>query len=118
MVIGRVLSHIARELCDLDLALELSLETGKEDLSLPRLQPITEAWDRAGAVSDTELNELFVHKVPISEELVLMVHIVVHRVGCEPVLPLIRQLLIKCKFNHIIVLLIHILELDLMLIDI
>ena len=46
-----------------------------------------------------------------------MVYIVVDRVGCEPFLPAISHLLVECKLDHIIVLLVLILELNQMIVN-
>jgi hypothetical protein len=69
MMIRRVLSHIPTQLCYLDLTLELPLEAREQNLALAWLQTITEAGDRASAICDRELNELFVHEVAIPKVL-------------------------------------------------
>lgn len=73
--------HVPTQLSDLDLTLQLSLEACKQNLPLPWLETITEAWNRSGAIRDRELDELLVDEILVPEGLLRMVHIVVDGVG-------------------------------------
>lgn len=67
MVVGRVLRHVAGELGDLDLILELSLEAGEEHLPLPGLQAVTELRNGPGAIREREEDQLLVDEVQVSQ---------------------------------------------------
>lgn len=112
-----MLGDVPTQLSDLDLTLELALEASKQNLSLTWLETITEAWDGSGAICDRELDELLVYEILVPQGLLRMVHIVVDGVGSEPFLSAISHLLVECKFNHIVVLLVLILELDQMIVN-
>ena len=112
-----MLGHVPTQLSDLDLTLQLALEARKQDLPLSWLETVTEAWNGSGAISDRELDELLVHEILVPEGLLRMVHIVVDGVGGEPFLSAISHLLVECKFDHIIVLLVPIFELNQMIIN-
>lgn len=71
-----MLSNIAAQLSHLDLSTKFPLKAGKENLALAWLESIAEAGNGAGTVSDTELNELFVHEVLVPQLLVRVVNVV------------------------------------------
>jgi hypothetical protein len=52
MMVGRVLSHVARELSNLDFPLQFALKASEQNLSLTRFQSIAETGNRTGTVSD------------------------------------------------------------------
>ena len=112
-----MLGDVTTQLSDLDLTLELALEAGKQNLPLPWLETVAEARDGSGAISDRELDELFVDEIPVPQGLLRMVHIVVDGVGGKPFLSAISHLLVECKVDHIVVLLILILELNQMIVN-
>jgi hypothetical protein len=110
-----VFGHVPTQLSDLDFTLELTLEASKQDFPLSGLETVTEARNGSGAISDRELDKLLVDEILVPEGLLRMVHIVVDGVGGEPFLPAISHLLVKSKLDHIIVLLVLILELNQMI---
>ena len=109
--------HVATQLSDLDFTLELALEACKQDLPLSWLEAVTQAGNGSGAISDRELDELLVDEILVSEGLLRMVNIVVDGVCGEPFLPAISHLLVECKLDDIIVLLVLILELNQMTVN-
>jgi len=53
-----VLRHVARQLRDLDVLLQIALERAEDDLALPRLEAVDEAGDGALEVGTGEEDEL------------------------------------------------------------
>ena len=77
-MIGRVLSHITTKLGDFDLIFQLTLETGKENLSLAWLKTIAQTGNGTCAICYTELDKLLVHEVFVPEHFDGVIHIVMN----------------------------------------
>ena len=63
VVISGCFAHISRELGDLDLFVQVSLETRIQDFTLARFQAIVQGSDRAKGIAIREVNQFLVNEL-------------------------------------------------------
>lgn len=91
MMIRRMLSDIATELCDLDFILQLPLKACKEYLPLSGLKSIHNTWDTPCIISNGEMYQLLMYEVIVAQLLYIVIHKCVHVIVRQPFLSLICQ---------------------------
>jgi hypothetical protein len=113
MVIGRVFGYVAAQLRYFDFTLEFTLKAWKHDFSLAGFQTITHAGNWAFTVCYREKDKFFVDEVVIAQFGLWMVYETGNRVETsKPVFPSVCKLFGKCKFDHSVVLIVDVFELN------
>ena len=101
VVVRRVLADVARQLSDLDLALQLLLEAGVEHLALRGLEAVHDVRDRAVVVVLAEKHELAVDEVGVVDAVRLRLAVVEVRVLLDGVEPLFAVLDLALREGHV-----------------
>ena len=91
MMIRRMLSNVATQLCDLNLIPQLPLKTGKEYLPLSWLESIHNARDTPSIISYGKVDQLLMYEVIVAQLLHVVVHKRVHVGVSQPFRTLVRQ---------------------------
>jgi hypothetical protein len=98
VVICRVLTDVACELCDTYFRLQATLETAKEELTLRRFQTIHDMRKRRMRSAIAEMNEFIVDKPRIFNVSTLAnVENTLYIIGCEPTLTIDLRVLLKAS---------------------
>ena len=101
VVVGRVLTDITGQLSHLNLALELPLEAGKQDLTLRGLESVEDVGDGTGIVGIREQDQLLVHKVREADALLLRLGIVEEGILLEGSKPFLAVLNLALGEGHL-----------------
>jgi len=104
MVVCRMLSHVTRKLRHLYLVFEVPLEAGVDDLALARLEPIDDGANRPLVVLVGEMDELLIDELLVADRIAIVEHDDIGVVVGQPVLPLLRVLLVEDQVDGVVVL--------------
>mmetsp|Transcript_48734 Transcript_48734/g.87596 ORF Transcript_48734/g.87596 Transcript_48734/m.87596 type:complete len:286 (-) Transcript_48734:1818-2675(-) len=118
VMIGRLLRDVADKLRHLDVVAQFLLEGAEQNLALRGLEAIHQGWDGPLHVVLGKLHELLVDEIRVANGATSVVHIGAILVAIDPILAIIRTLLVERQVNGLTVLLPCPFELDLVLLDV
>mmetsp|Transcript_9259 Transcript_9259/g.28777 ORF Transcript_9259/g.28777 Transcript_9259/m.28777 type:complete len:534 (+) Transcript_9259:1349-2950(+) len=102
VVVTRRRGDQARDLGDLALLLQTADHV--QDLALRRLEAVNDGGDRPDHVGLREQYQLLVHKVCVTHLRLAVIHELSLNVAVDPLLAVIRALLVECKVNGLVIL--------------